>query len=99
MDENKKLKPFGMKDKIGYGLGDFGCNMSFAFINNYLMLFYVTCMGIKPKHFAVIILLAKIFDAINDPIIGGLCDSTKPGKEGSLRLGLNGQVSLSWHQA
>ena len=49
MDENKKLKPFGMKDKIGYGLGDFGCNMSFAFINNYLMLFYVTCMGIKPK--------------------------------------------------
>ena len=27
MDENKKLKPFGMKDKIGYGLGDFGCNM------------------------------------------------------------------------
>ena len=85
MDENKKLKPFGMKDKIGYGLGDFGCNMSFAFINNYLMLFYVTCMGIKPKHFAVIILLAKIFDAINDPIIGGLCDSTKPGKEGKFK--------------
>lgn len=85
MTDNKSIKPFGMKDKIGYALGDFGCNMSFAFINNYLMLFYVTCMGIKPKHFAVIILLAKIFDAINDPIIGGLCDSSKPGKEGKFK--------------
>lgn len=83
--ENKEVRPFGMRDKIGYGLGDFGCNMSFAFINNYLMVFYVTCMGIKAKHFAVIILLAKIFDAINDPIIGGICDASKPGKDGKFK--------------
>ena len=83
--ENKEVRPFGMRDKIGYGLGDFGCNMSFAFINNYLMVFYVTCMGIKAKHFAVIILLAKIFDAINDPIIGGICDATKPSKDGKFK--------------
>lgn len=81
----QKNKPFGMRDKIGYAFGDFGCNMSFAFINNYLMLFYVTCMGIKAKHFAVIILIAKIFDAINDPIIGGICDSAKPGKDGKFK--------------
>ena len=83
--KNKEVRPFGMRDKIGYGLGDFGCNMSFAFINNYLMVFYVTCMGIKAKHFAVIILLAKIFDAINDPIIGGICDASKPGKDGKFK--------------
>ena len=83
--ENKEVRPFGMRDKIGYGLGDFGCNMSFAFINNYLMVFYVTCMGIKAKHFAVIILLAKIFDAINDPIIGGICDASKPCKDGKFK--------------
>ena len=82
---NKEVRHFGMRDKIGYGLGDFGCNMSFAFINNYLMVFYVTCMGIKAKHFAVIILLAKIFDAINDPIIGGICDASKPGKDGKFK--------------
>ena len=83
--ENKEVRPFGMRDKIGYGLGDFGCNMSFAFINNYLMVFYVTCMGIKAKHFAVIILLAKIFDGIDDPIIGGICDASKPGKDGKFK--------------
>lgn len=74
-----------MRDKIGYAFGDFGCNMSFAFINNYLMIFYVTCMGIKAEHYAIIILLAKIFDAINDPIVGGLCDAAKPGKDGKFK--------------
>ena len=85
MITNKQLRPFGMRDKVGYAFGDFGCNMSFAFINSYLMLFYVTCMKIDPKHFAVLILLGKIFDAINDPIIGGLCDATKPGKDGKFK--------------
>lgn len=79
------IRPFGWSDKIGYALGDFGCNMSFVFINNYLMLFYVTCMKIRPEHFAIIILIAKIFDAINDPIIGGLCDATRPGKNGKFK--------------
>ena len=85
MDNSKAVRPFGMRDKIGYAFGDFGCNMSFAFINSYLMVFYVTCMKIDAGHFAIIILLAKIFDAINDPIIGGLCDATKPGKDGKFK--------------
>lgn len=85
MENSQNLRSFGIRDKVGYAFGDFGCNMSFAFINNYLMLFYVTCMGIKAEHFAIIILLAKIFDAINDPIIGGLCDASKPGKDGKFK--------------
>lgn len=85
MTTEKNLRPFGMRDKIGYAFGDFGCNMSFAFINSYMMIFFVTCMGIDPKHFAILILLGKVFDAINDPIIGGLCDSTKPGKDGKFK--------------
>lgn len=85
MDASEAVRPFGFRDKLGYGFGDFGCNMSFAFINSYLMVFYVTCMKIDPGHFAIIILLAKIFDAINDPIIGGLCDASKPGKNGKFK--------------
>lgn len=72
------IKPFGWKDKIGYALGDFGCNMSFVFINSYMMVFFVTCLGIKPSHYAVIIVAAKIWDAVNDPIIGGICDASHP---------------------
>lgn len=72
------VRPFGWRDKIGYALGDFGCNMSFAFINSYMMLFFVTCLGILPQHYAVIIIIAKVWDAINDPIIGGICDISHP---------------------
>lgn len=72
------VRPFGWRDKIGYALGDFGCNMSFAFINSYMMLFFVTCLGILPEHYAIIIIIAKVWDAINDPIIGGICDASHP---------------------
>lgn len=78
--EEKQTRPFGIRDKFGYMLGDFGCNMSFVFINNYMLLFFVTCLGIPGKIFSVLILIAKIWDAINDPIIGGLCDSHAPKK-------------------
>lgn len=74
----KTIRPFGWRDKIGYALGDFGCNMSFAFINSYMMLFFVTCLGILPEHYAIIIVVAKVWDAINDPIIGGICDASHP---------------------
>lgn len=81
----KSVRPFGIRDKIGYLFGDFGCNMSFSFINSYMMVFFVTCLNILPKHYAVIIIVCKVWDAINDPIIGGICDSAKPGKSGKFK--------------
>lgn len=73
----KVERPFGLKDKL-YMMGDFGCNCSFALIMNYFMLFYVTVMGINPYHYGTIILITKIWDGINDPIIGSLTDYLKP---------------------
>lgn len=83
MDSQNKVKPFGARDKFGYMLGDFGCNMSFVFINNFMLLYYVTCLGIPGKIYSVLILIAKIWDAVNDPIIGGLCDAHIPKNGGS----------------
>ncbi len=56
----KDIRPFGWKDKMGYMMGDFGCNCSFALVNSYFMLFYVTVMGIDPIHYGILILLVKI---------------------------------------
>ncbi|MEG2002292.1 MAG: MFS transporter, partial [Clostridia bacterium] len=74
---DKAMRPFGMRDKIAYAMGDIGCNMSFA-LNSYLMLFYTQYIGLSITTWGVIILLLKIWDAINDPIMGGLMDSIKP---------------------
>ena len=82
-------KPFGVKDKLAYMCGDVGCNMSFA-LNGYLMTFWTQYMGFSNNPdpaaasvetlaiWAIIILCLKIWDAINDPIIGGLVDLIKP---------------------
>lgn len=72
------VKPFGWGDKIGYALGDFGCNMSFSLIGSYMMLFYTQVIGISLTHYGFIILGTKIWDGINDPIIGAICDRFKP---------------------
>ena len=75
--EETAKKPFTIKDKLAYMCGDLGCNMSFA-LNSYLMLFWTQYMGISLITWGIIIFLLKIWDAINDPIIGGLIDAIKP---------------------
>lgn len=85
MKSEKLVRPFGARDKVGYMLGDFGCNMSFQLISNYLMLFMTQGMNLSLGSWAIIVVLAKIFDAINDPIIGALVDSAKVGKMGKYR--------------
>lgn len=79
----ENVPKFGWKDKIGYALGDFGCNLSFVMQSSFFMVYYVTCLGIDPAHFGLLILLTKIWDGVNDPLIGSLTDKLRPknGKE------------------
>ena len=78
-------RPFGARDKVGYMFGDFGCNMSFQLITSYLMLFVTQGLGLSTALWAVLIIIAKVFDAINDPIIGALVDKRRPGKHGKYK--------------
>lgn len=69
---------FGIKDKIGYALGDFGCNLSFVMVSTYFMVFYVTVMGINPIHFGIIVIISKVWDGINDILVGSMVDRMRP---------------------
>jgi len=79
------MTPFGIKDKIGYALGDFGCNLSFSLISSFMYLFYTQYMGLTSKAWAAIIIVVKVWDAINDPIMGGVMDSIKIGNGGKFK--------------
>ncbi|MBR3766654.1 MAG: MFS transporter [Clostridia bacterium] len=74
---NKAVRPVGMRDYFGYAMGDFGCNMSFALTTNYMMLFFTQYIGVSLQDWAWIIIVGKIWDAINDPLIGGLVDRVR----------------------
>nr|WP_238320031.1 glycoside-pentoside-hexuronide (GPH):cation symporter [Porphyromonas macacae] len=63
--------------KIAYGFGDVGCNFSWSFVVSFLMIFYTDVFGISMTAVATLILVSRVWDAINDPIIGNLSDRTK----------------------
>lgn len=62
--------------KLAYGMGDVGCNFSWMFVGNFLMIFYTDVFGIGMGAVATLMLLSRFWDAINDPIIGTLTDKT-----------------------
>lgn len=62
---------------VAYGLGEVGCQMSWYMVNNYLMLFYTDIVGLTAGAISLIMLIARIWDAVNDPMMGNICDRTK----------------------
>lgn len=61
---------------IAYGSGEIAQQMSWYMINNYLTLFYTDVVGLTASAISFIMLIARIWDAVNDPIMGDICDKT-----------------------
>lgn len=85
--KEKKLSSdaIGFKDKLGYALGDAGGLFSFALISAYLQMFYTDVLHIPLAQITVLMLVARIWDAINDPMWGAFIDSRKPTRYGRFR--------------
>ena len=80
MNESKavtKNKKLNVGSTIAYAIGSSGSNASFYMINNYLMLFYTDIVGLAGTAISLIMLIARIWDAINDPMMGMIEDRTK----------------------
>lgn len=75
----EKLK---LKEKMGYGFGDFASSMFWKMFSVYLLFFYTDVFGITAAMVGTMFLVTRIFDAANDPIMGVIADrtNTKWGK-------------------
>lgn len=65
------------KTRIGYGVGDLGCNLVFSTMASYLMIFYTDVFGITAAAAGTLMLVTKIIDAFADTGMGLLVDRTK----------------------
>ncbi|WP_320129786.1 MFS transporter [uncultured Sphaerochaeta sp.] len=74
MDSNQHIKT---SEKLAYGFGCFGQNMIYSLMANFLLFFYTDVFGLLPSVAGTILLLSKLWDAINDPMMGMLADKTK----------------------
>ena len=75
MDNNRKFRPFGIRDSIAYALGDLGCNMSFA-LKSTMSIFWTQFMGMD-LWYALLLIVVQVWDAINDPLIGSVIDADR----------------------
>ena len=72
----KGYRKFGMRDKVAYAAGDFGCNMSFA-LKGTVQTFWLVYMMMETGLLSALLLVVQIWDAVNDPLIGSMIDADK----------------------
>ena len=63
--------------KIGYGFGEAGSTLSWTLISSYLTVFYSDVVGLAPAVISVLMLVARIWQALCDPVFGGIAENTR----------------------
>ena len=72
--ETKKLNG---KEKFAYGIGAVGKDMVYMLSASYISIYFLDVMGISAAAIAVLLMVARVFDAFNDPIMGVIVAKTK----------------------
>lgn len=81
----KKMRAFGMKDKLGYLFGDFGNDFTFILSTMILSKFYTDVMGVSAAVIGTIMMLARFVDAFTDVAMGRICDRSKIRPSGKFK--------------
>ena len=79
--ENKNIT---RKSVLAYGMGGFGRQSLYIIQNTFLLYYFVSVAGLNSAAVGIMMMLAKVWDAINDPIMGSLVDNTH-SKYGKVR--------------
>ena len=73
------------KNYIGYTICDTANNLAFCVMGTYLATYCTDILGITGAVVTAIFWIARIWDAINDPMMGTIVQRKKPGKAGKYR--------------
>ena len=94
----KNVRPFGIRDKLGYLFGDFGNDFTFILSTMVLMKFYTDVMGVSAGVVGTIMMIARFVDAFTDVTMGRICDRSKGNKHGKFKpwlLRMCGPVAIA----
>lgn len=81
----KVMRPFGLRDKIGYMFGDFGNDFTFILSSMMLQKFYSDIMGVSVGIVGIMMMAARFVDAVTDVTMGQIVDRSKPTKYGKFK--------------
>ena len=71
--------------QVGFGLGEFAGQFFYSFWTSYLSVYYTDIVGLAPAIVSIVFMIAKIWDAINDPMLGNIADRHMHKKFGRYR--------------
>ena len=74
-----------MKDKIGYAMGDFASLLVFGLVQSVLQKYYTDVLQISIVSVLIMFVVARVWDAINDPLWGRIIDSAQRKEDGRYR--------------
>ena len=63
--------------RVGYGIADFGINLYFISAMTYLLYFYTDIFGLSAAAAAGVMLVARLVDAVTDPMMGAIAERTR----------------------
>lgn len=66
-----------IKEKASYGLGAVGKDMVYMLSASYILYYFQDILGVSAAAMGIILLIARVFDAFNDPIMGVVVAKTK----------------------
>ncbi len=75
----------GIKEGMGYMLGDAGNLFVLTYVSSFLKVFYTDVLKLDTKKAANLFLFTRLWDAINDPMWGAIVAKRKPTKDGKFR--------------
>lgn len=85
MQSEKNVRPFGIRDKMGYLFGDFGNDFTFILSTMILSKFYTDVMGVSAGVIGTIMMLARFVDAFTDVTMGRICDRSRVTPAGKFK--------------
>ena len=87
MDTSYISRTSGIKarDKIGYAMGDLASCLVFGLTQSVMNKYYTDLLQVSVLSVMIMTIIARIWDAINDPIWGRLIDGAKPRADGRYR--------------
>ena len=75
----------GTKDKLGYAFGDLASCLLFGLTQSVLNKYYTDVLEISVLHVMIMTVIARIWDAVNDPIWGRIIDRAPRKSDGRYR--------------
>lgn len=75
----------GFKDGLGYALGDAANLFVLTYVSSYLKVFYTDILKVAENKITTLLLIARLWDAVNDPLWGNIVAKKRPNKDGKFR--------------